>query len=241
MFRSARSALVLCIAVSLCACPSRVTPNEQQSGRVTKADDPRVVRDGTDLYVAEAPSAPKPKPSAPAEGLGVGKPDETNGVCRLFAPKLKKPICCGNEYGFDAERAKATCGHQLYLGEHFRASCGYYFTSPDQPHTWFRGGFVPDAKDPKAAADSHDALFQRRAKRLDFHSQPIPGIPGGFWSEDNDLNWAFLPGWSQVRRITWRDDACDEQKIFELLKEIASAKEPPKGAEREGLIPKARG
>ncbi len=239
--RTLRPSLLVGLGLALSACPSRVEPGDPvKGGPVTKEDDPRVVRDGGDLYVADAPSAPLEKETAAAEELGTGTPDESNGVCRLYAPKLRKPVCCEQEYGFDVEAAKQTCGHELYLGEHFRASCGYYFMSTNQPYTWIRASFIPQAKTAKAAADSHDAVFQRRGKRPDFHSEPIPGIPGAYWSSDKDLNWAFLPGWSKVRRITWRDDACAKDKMVELLGQIKRAKEPAEGAERLGLLPRAR-
>lgn len=225
--------------LALTACPSKLGPSEKSAAKVTKDDDPRVVRDSGDLYVAEAPSSPLQAETAAAESLGTGKPDESNGVCRLYAPKLKSPVCCESEYGVDEEVIRKTCGHELYLGEHFRASCGYYFLSPDQPYTWIRASYMPQ-KTAEEAARSHDRVFQRRGKRPDFESVPIPGIPGAFWSNDKDLHWAFLPGWSKVRRITWRDDACAEDKMLEVLEQIQKAKEPPADAERVALVPKQR-
>lgn len=234
--------LIVGLAACQLGCPSRVDREDpaEHAGPVTREDDPRVVRDSGDLYSVESPGAPLADESAAAAGLGTGKPDETNGVCRLYAPKLKNPVCCDQEYGFDAEQAKKLCGHDLYLGEHFRSSCGYYFMSPGESYTWIRASFIPQVADAKAAADEHDLVFQRRARRPEFHSEPIPGIQGAYWSSDKDLHWAFLPGWSKVRRITWRSDACDEKAIVELLKQIRDAKEPPAGAERLGLVPTAR-
>jgi hypothetical protein len=237
-----RRGLLVGLAAFQLGCPSRVDREDpaEHAGPVTREDDPRVVRDSGDLYSVEAPSAPLEAESNAAQGLGTGKPDETNGVCRLYAPKLKNPVCCTQEYGFDADAAKTTCGHDLYLGEHFRSSCGYYFMSPGKPYTWIRASYLPQATTAKQAADEHDLVFQRRGGKPDFHSEPIPGISGGYWSSDEDLHWAFLPGWSKVRRITWRDDACSEDGILELLKSIHVAKEPAEGAERLALVPKAR-
>lgn len=230
------------VALLLVGCPSRVEKENpaENAGPVTRDDDPRVVRDSGDLYAVEAAGAPLERETAAAEGLGTGKPDETNGVCRLYAPKLKDPVCCEQEYGFDAEKTKQLCGHTLYLGEHFRSSCGYYFMSESKPYTWIRASFIPQSPTAKHAADEHDQVFQRRAKRPEFHSEPIPGIAGAYWSSDNDLNWAFLPGWSKVRRITWRSDACGKDEMLKLLKGIQAAKEPPADADRLALVPTAR-
>lgn len=234
------STAVALLAFALGGCPARVQRDEiDPAGPVTKSDDPRVVRDGADLYVADAASAPVASAATP-NSRGTGQPDESNGVCRLYAPELQNPICCAEEYGFDADSVRRVCGHQAYLGEHFRASCGYYFASEGRPYTWFRASFIPQAKTTKEAADSHDRTFQRRGKRPDFRSDPIPGLPGAYWSRDAELRWAFLPGWSKVRRVTWRDDACPEEKIVEVLAGISAAKEPPAGAERPGLVPVAR-
>lgn len=237
-----RTGLIVGLFAAQLGCPSRVEHEDpaEHAGPVTREDDPRVVRDSGDLYSVEAPSAPLEAESSAAAGLGTGKPDETNGVCRLYAPKLKNPVCCEQEYGFDAEQAKKLCGHDLYLGEHFRSSCGYYFMSPGKSYSWIRTSFMPEAPTPKAAADQHDMVFQRRAKRPDFHSDPIPGLPGAYWSSDKDLHWAFLPGWSKVRRVTWSDDSCSEQAMLKLLEQIRDAKEPPKDADRLALVPTAR-
>ena len=71
-------------------------------------------------------------------------------------------------------------------------------------------------------------------------SQPVPGVDDAVWSEHGDLRWALIPGWSHVRLVSWRDDVCERGKIPEVLKALIAAKEPPEGAERLDLVPRAR-
>lgn len=245
MPRTPLAAPLLVILGCTLGCPAKVpTPqSEAQDGRspagvpVTDADDPRVVRDSDDLYAAE--DAPHPSASKPA--LGSGKPDTSNGVCKLFSPKLPQPECCPQETGFDAEQVQQLCGHALYMGESLQQSCGYYFLHDP-------AGGVPVALrasrlQPEAVGEAVEAHDRRMAKTLEqpeFASTPVPGIEGAMWSRHDGLNWAFLPGWSSVRLVSWTDDACPIDKMPEVLKIMVEAKEVPPQAPRDGLIPKAR-
>ncbi|PRQ05995.1 hypothetical protein [Enhygromyxa salina] len=230
--------LALCLG-----CPAKVPTPEQQATptpatpEVTATEDPRVVRDGDDLYAAE--SAPRPLPGQPA--LGSGKPDTSNGVCKLFAPKLEEPHCCPFETGFDAERVQQLCGHALYMGESLHQSCGYFFL-PDMNGSApvsMRGSKI-NREDVSEAAADHDLRLGRLTNNDAFESTPIPGVEGAVWSQADGLNWAFLPGWSSVRLISWADDACPRDAMPEVLKLIAEAKQPPENAPRPDLLPKAR-
>jgi hypothetical protein len=240
--------LPLCLGLLLCAaCPAKVPtpteaaaqaqPGDPQGVPVVDQADPRIVRDGDDLYVAE--SAPNPPPEPPA--LGSGRPDETNGVCRLFAPKLPNPECCPFETGFDAERIRMLCGHQLYMGESLFHSCGYFFLPDMSGSSPVAIRVVKIARDdvPAAVAD-HDQRIAKITKNPSFKSSPVPGVDGAMWSAAEDLHWAFLPGWSAVRVVSWTDDACPADKMPEVLKVIMMSKEPPPNAPRLGLVPIAR-
>jgi hypothetical protein len=198
-----------------------------------------VILDGDDLYAVPEGIAGEAAAGEAGPAPGSGKPDETNAVCRLFAPKLPKPTCCGVETGFDVETAKAACGHSIYLGESFQHSCGYYFHREQGKPAWFRVAFVPGDSSKEAAA-SHDAKMKRLTKNPDFKSTPVPGVKGAYWSDHDHLHWAFLPGWPQVRLLSWRDTSCDGAGIKKLMRKIIGARKPPKGARRPGLIPKAR-
>lgn len=228
-------------------CPAKApTPEDQQQAAngappgvpVVSEDQPGVVRDGDELYPIEsAPNLP-PEPAAPGSGL----PDTSNGVCRLFAPKLPEPACCPTETGFDAELFQAACGLELYLGESLQHSCGYYFlprvegSSPRAVRlSQLRATSVEEA------AKAHDERIRYRLKQPEFASTPVPGLPEARWSNLNGIYWAFLPGWEMVRLVSWEADLCSEEAMPAALKAIAGAEPPPPGAARQGLVPRARG
>jgi hypothetical protein len=242
----ASAALALSTALaSIAGCPAKVPTPEAEAAAgnspagvpVTDADDPRIVHDSDDMYSAEdAPNQPPPPP-----GLGSGRPDTSNGECQLFAPKLPEPKCCPFETGFDAEKIRELCGHALYLGESLQQSCGYfYFHEPD-------GGFPVGLRasrlmetDVDQAAAEHDMRLAKVAQNPEFASTPIPGLAGGKWSDHDGVHWAFVPGWSMVRLVSWTEDACPIEAMPAVLKLISEAKEVPVHAPRPGLVPIAR-
>jgi hypothetical protein len=228
------------------ACPAEVDPALAKPAPAPAPavgeEDPRVIRDGEDLYAAQTiERAEELQRDAAGEptNLGSGRSDESNGVCRLYAPRLPKPECCNAEFGFDVESVKATCGLDTYLGESFQGSCGYYFHKPDEDpvRSYFRMSFVAGAS-PKDAAETHDRKVQERNPSVT--STPIPGIEGAYWSGMEGVSWAFLPGWDKVRQLTWRESMCSRDTIIPLIQQIVAAPQPPKGAQRLGLVPKAR-
>lgn len=235
------------LLAGLClGCPATVsTPQTEAQSRpstpegvpVIDENDPRIVRDGEDLYALE--SAPRP-PSEPEPALGSGKPDTTNGVCKLFAPKLPEPRCCPFETGFDAEKIKQICGHELYMGESVQHSCGYFFLPSTQGSVpvSFRASKIAEQDVLQAVAD-HDQRMARITKNPMFASTPVPGVEGARWSAAEGLHWAFLPGWKWVRQVSWTDDACPPEKIPEVLALMAAAAEPPPNAPRP-MVPEAR-
>ncbi len=250
MIRTLHGATPFALAVLLAlatGCPAQVEPAAAQTRQarpqpVTDEKDPRVVRDGEDLYPAQTIEAAEERTRVAAElpaGLGSGRPDETNGVCRLYAPNLPRPECCNAEFGFDVESVKKTCGLDVFLGESFQESCGYYFHADETPtnRSYFRMRFV-EADSPKAAADNHDAALQRRIPG--FASKPVPGVAGAYWSDFDGVHWAFLPGWDKVRQLTWREDMCAPQTMLEEIKRIVAAKQPPKNSRRAGMLPTRR-
>ncbi len=234
-------------AALVAGCPARVEPGQRKAQRQVSEDDPRVVRSSGDLYAVDSPGLPDPDPledgTSSAEDavlVGVGKPDETNGVCRLFAPEFKKPECCARETGFDASKTAELCGHEHFLGEHFRGDCGYYFLpKPASPHTWIRVGFTA-GETAKAAADDRDEFIRRRFRDPDFGSKPVPGVPGAYWAGRDGVKWAHVPGWKNVRRVTWDEQFCSEEAMAKVIAELAAAAEPEEGADRNALVPTAR-
>lgn len=227
-------------------CPTEMSTPQRKvpaSAPAVGADDPRVVQDGEDLYAADVIERAKALESPSGESAkqpGSGRPDESNGKCRLFAPELPEPQCCEAEYGFDAATVKRACGHEIYLGESFHFSCGYFFHAESASPPWFRMSFLPFPTVEKAA-ESHDRKLQELLKKPAFASTPVPGVRGAMWSHHEGRHWAFLPGWSKVRQLAWRDESCSDEGVIEVIRGIVSAQEPPKDAERLALVPKARG
>lgn len=242
---AARSLLPL-VSVLCCAggCPSEIDPGNFAPKAAAKATidekDPRVVRDGEDLYPAESIERVKEIARPDTTGaLGSGKPDETNGECRLFAPKLPNPECCKSEWGFDVDVVQKACDLEVFLGESWQYSCGYYFHKTGAAPIWFRMGHLPDA-DPKVAAAGHDLKLRDITKNPSYASTPVPGVEGALWSEHDGNRWAFIPGWDKARQLSWKSGTCSEEGIIEIIRQLANAKQPEKGAKRSGLLPKAR-
>lgn len=235
----------------LTACPARVGAGED--GREAQVDetDPRVIRSERtgDLYLRDTKAMPEDKPDleageapAPATGKapGVGVPDESNGLCRLYAPEYPDPECCTSEYGVDVAKIKALCGFEVYLGEHYRNGCGYHFKkSPEAKTEWLWAAHLEPGKNAAQVTEEHDMVIQRRFRKTDFESVPIPGVSGGYWSVFAETGWAVLPGWKRVRQFGYPEGFCDG-KLPELMAELARAKEPEVGSERLGLVPRAR-
>lgn len=231
---------VLPVLALLLACPqAQPTAADDEQAPGAGADDPRVVADTGDLYPGKAPTvAAEPLPTAPAAiSPGTGRSDETNGKCRLFAPELRNPECCENPLGFDAAAVQRHCGHQLYLGESFHSSCGFYFLhEPATPPVWLRLTTVR-GDTPKQAADEHTLVLQRTSPGIT--AQPFPAVPGAYWVKQDEYRWLFLPGWKAVRLLAWKDTSCSEEGIAALAPVIVAAPETVPGARRDGLLPVA--
>lgn len=238
--RRALSGVLPCLAL-LTACPSEVEKGHvaADAGKTAEVspDDERVVKVGGDLYAKDAPSNPAEVPDDVSPGTG--KPDETNGVCRLYAPKLQDPACCKFETGFDAEAAKRICGHALYLGESIRMSCGYFFSDEAlTAHPSFRASLTTGT-DPKRVADAEAEQLNFQLRKRDIKPEPIDGIKGAYLVRNDKYRWAFLPGWTHVRKISWSKQSCSDEKMPELLKVIVAAKQAG-SADQRPMIPSAR-
>lgn len=227
---------LLVLPALLLACP-QAQPSETPVGKAVGpgADDPRVVSDGTDLYPGKAPAphTVEPSPSLGSASPGTGRPDETNGKCRLFAPERQGPQCCVDPLGFDVAAVQSICGLEHYLGESFLNSCGFYFLPrAGQPLTWFRLSVVR-GEGPRAIAEEQAAILRRTDARA--VAEPLPAVPGAYWVHDDEYRWAYLPGWEHVRLFTWKSTSCPEGKVDELLRAVAAL--PERGPRRSGLLP----
>lgn len=230
---------LLAPAALLLACP-QAQPTEDVEGTPSPAAaDPRVVNDSSDLYVGKAPAPQEiePRPAEAGSSPGTGRPDETNGTCRLYAPELREPACCEHPLGFDVAAAQESCGLQLYLGESFHNTCGFYFLrEPGASPTWFRLSVIR-GESPRAAADEHALIMRRTSPGI--AAEPVPGVPGALWVKQDEYRWAFLPGWKSVRLLAWKDTSCADDRIAGLLRAQIAVPEHATGPRRRGLLPAA--
>lgn len=224
---------IIPIVLVLAACP-QASPVDPAAGKVAPPPviDGRVVSVDGDLYPAKRATVPTP----PSPGTGLT--DETNGKCRLFAPEMANPICCARDLGFDAASVQAACDLKVYLGESFHGSCGYHFVADAAPGgtsaRWFRVSTVAE-KTPKEAAEAHDRRGRQSATHVP--AAPFPGVEGVFWSSRDDLHWAFVPGWSEVRMLTWSDASCSRDGVAKILTQLVAAPEVPASTPRTSLVP----
>ncbi|MCA9711976.1 MAG: hypothetical protein KDK70_39435 [Myxococcales bacterium] len=233
------------VLLTLLGCPSATgnpygAKKEQPPPPQVSPDDPRVAEHDGELYTQKTVERIQEKSRNDEDqlGLGSGRPDETNGKCRLYAPKLPEPECCKGELGFDVETVQQACGLDVYLGESFRFSCGYYFHQGNDTR-WLRLSMVPEAT-AKEAAEHHDRKMTETLGDRYQPSVPVPGIEGAWWSQHEQYRWAFLPGWDHARLLSFTDDACSDEGIKKVMAQIIAAKPAPEGAPRLSLVPKAR-
>lgn len=236
--------LRLCLAPTalalLLACPQAQpgpTPTTRDNAG-PRPDDPRVIADTGDFYAGRSPSHPdgQAASTAPAgPSPGTGRPDETNGVCRLYAPELPNPACCEHTLGFDVKAATTACGLPVYLGESFHHSCGfYYMREAGTPAQWFRISTIR-GDTPQEAADEHVMLLRRTDPGV--VAESMPGVDGAYWVRQNEYRWAFLPAWKTVRLLAWKTTGCSDEAITPFVRQIIAAPEVVDGPRRSGLLP----
>lgn len=237
------------LVFGLAGCPQEISSEEQraeaarEAKQIAAADD-RIAADTSDLY-AVRPNRP-PTPSATRHDgdgpkPGSGAPDESNGVCRLFAPEHPQPVCCDLDLGFDVDTVQQACGERLYMGESFHATCGYYFFKPPAGEMmYYRLSYALGKTVAEAAGEHDERLRVRMGAPADFASTAVPGVPGALWSSHEDISWAFIPGWRRVRQLTWRDADCDREGVAKIIKQLAEAPPVPTEAGRGGKLPKMR-
>lgn len=236
--------LRLCLAPTalalLLACPgAQPGPAPTRTEVGPGPDDPRVVADTGDLYAARSRERVDARSPDPAAGTspGTGRPDETNGVCRLYAPELPNPECCEHTLGFDARATLATCGFAVYVGESFHHSCGFYFLrEANTPPQWLRIQNIR-GDTPKQAAEEHVMVNARTSPGIT--AEPMPGVDDAWWVREGEYRWAFLPGWKRVRLLSWKASGCSDEAAAALVRPIIAAPEDVDGPRRDGLLPAA--
>lgn len=219
--------LVALASTLLLACPAEIPPEDPPPGdKVVKlTNDPRVVELDGELYSKDSPSIAETVAPEPTKSLGTGVPDESNGQCRLYAPKLPDPRCCPDEYGFDEKSTREFCGLDVYLGESVRTSCGYFFTSTEVVRNRsFRVARI-QGDTPQSAAEGHANRLARQLKKP-LKAEAVPGVAGAWVVNHEDMHWGFLPGWEHIRQVSWNDNSCPSGRGYDVLATMAAARQP---------------
>jgi hypothetical protein len=72
------------------------------------------------------------------------------------------------------------------------------------------------------------ALHESGELGRDHHSETPAGYEGIWWSAVGGRRWAFVAGWSPVRRLTWDERACAPERMLPVLASMAAAAEDPR-------------
>jgi hypothetical protein len=165
--------------------------------------------------VAAAP--PEPRPSEPREPGPrcipyAGQPTDPSlsGLARTHASR-----CCPSGYGFDPEIARTSCGFETYLGESEELACVHRFRAADGELHELRITPILDL-DLAAAV----ALHEQGTTQI---GEPPESLPELRWSAVDGRRWAFVPGWSIVRRVGWDEAACAPERMLPVLARMHEA------------------
>lgn len=177
---------------------------------------------------ANPTSIPEPQPEA-----GAVDPAADEARCRRFAgnpndpnlrgiPRTHATRCCPSDYGFDPELARESCGFEHYLGESEELACVHRFRSSDGRVHELRLTPIVDLEFGAAVR-----LHERGAITQERSGEAPEGLPSVWWSATDDRRWAYVPGWSIVRRLGWDEAACDPQKMRRVLARMLDAPPDP--------------
>lgn len=173
---------------------------------------------------------------------GVGAPDETNGVCRLFTQGSEAPTCCPRTYGLDVAEVAEVCGYDVFLGEHVYEGCRYsFYDSTSGSTTWIKLALLADRRPFEDVAEDSDKWLKKRKRNEDFRSTPLPGAPSVVYNLVNPVGWALLAGWDRHRQVTWKKGFCGD-KFTSMLRRISEAPPVPPDSPgfRRALLPVSR-
>jgi hypothetical protein len=159
-----------------------------------------------------------------------------SGPCLRFAgppgdpdlrglPRTEPVRCCPSGYGFDPALAQRSCGFAEYLGESEELACVHRFRGDDGAVHELRVTPILDR-----GFDEVVALHERSAFADEHLGEAPEGLPSLWWSASADRRWAFVPGWSIVRRLGWDEAACDPTRIKPVLAGMLAAPADPAAA-----------
>ncbi|HVI03141.1 MAG TPA: hypothetical protein VM869_30805, partial [Enhygromyxa sp.] len=129
--------------------------------------------------------------------------------------------CCPSDYGFDPTLARDACGFAEYLGESEELACVHRFRASDGQLHELRITPVVELE-----LDDAVALHELSAGPSEAPAQS----PELRWSSADGRRWAFVPGWSIVRRLGWDEAACAADRMLPVLARMRAADDDPSAA-----------
>jgi hypothetical protein len=133
--------------------------------------------------------------------------------------------CCPSDYGFEPELARQSCGFTEYLGESEELACVHRFRGADRQVHELRITPVVDLSFVAAVELHGQGEFV-----AEHHGEAPEQLPGLWWSASEGRRWAYVPGWSIVRRLGWDEDACAAERMQPVLAAMLAATDDPAAA-----------
>jgi|GEM_PF-2084790 len=142
---------------------------------------------------------------------------DLHGLARTHAVR-----CCPSDYGFDPELALRSCGFTQYLGESEELACVHRFRGAEGSIHELRLTPIIDLP-----FDAAVGLHERGAFPGEHLGEAPEGLPSLWWSAAEGRRWAFVPGWSIVRRLGWDEAACEPSRMQPVLADMLEAPVDP--------------
>jgi hypothetical protein len=137
------------------------------------------------------------------------------------SPRTEDARCCESDFGFDPQLVASSCGFRVYQGESEELACVHRFEDAQGQTHEFRLTPIIDLEFEAAIA------LHERGEFDDPHTAgPSPVQPSSWISSSETRHWAFIPGWSATRRLTWEQAACDTADMLPVLTAMIAAPPP---------------
>jgi hypothetical protein len=155
------------------------------------------------------------------------RPDETSPPIEsepavAAAPADLQALGCAGRFGVDPDALRSACGlGPLISHDELGSACELYYAGTDgQPDSVFTFREHRN-RAPEQAWALHQASF---AEGIDTGS--FAEIEGSHWHRDQGYRWAYLPGWTHGRRVSWYEADCAPERMLPVLRSVVSAPQP---------------
>lgn len=129
--------------------------------------------------------------------------------------------CCPSDYGFEPQLALEVCGFAEYLGESEELACVHRFRGDDGQLHELRITPIVDLELEQAVA-----LHEQTTEPTGAPTE----LPAIRWSAAEGRRWAFVPGWSIVRRLGWDEAGCAPERMLPVLARMHEVTDDPAAA-----------